>query len=227
MIITSKPGRGEKVHVFLDGAYTITTTVDYWYKQNISNGSEISPEEFQTLREGIEQNRMYNKALDLISSRDYSVKELREKLVTKSLEKAKKRTYEVGEEDTADRYFERPDLNFLKEQAQEVCDRLLELHLLDDERYARNYAAELYRNKHLSSVAILSKLSLKGIDRNVASLVIEEMELDSKESIRYLLSTKFRTRDLSDDKQKRRTVAALERMGYSAGDIFSVINENF
>jgi len=225
MIITSKPGRGEKVHVFLDGAYTITTTVDYWYKQNISNGSEISPEEFQTLREGIEQNRMYNKALDLISSRDYSVKELREKLVTKSLEKAKKKTYEVGEEDTSDRYFERPDLNFLKEQAQEVCDRLLELHLLDDERYARNYAAELYRNKHLSSGAIITKLCLKGIDRNIAAIAVENLEIDPLESIRYLLDTKFKSRNLSDEKQKKRTVAALERMGYSIGDIFSAINE--
>ncbi len=196
----------------VDGAYTATTTQTFWAKHGVENGADVSAEELEELLSAISFGRMYDKALDLLSARDYSRKDLEDKLVQKTAEKKRKDGEAVNYEN-------------LRNAASKVCDRLEELHLLDDERYARLYAAELVRNKHMSARGIRTQLGLKGIPHNVADLVLEEMDFDNKAAISELLATKFKNRDLTDEKQKQRTVAALVRLGYNQGDIFSAIGE--
>ena len=68
------------------------------------------------------------------------------------------------------------------------------------------------------------KLRLKGIDKELSSQTVENLNLDEKEEIRALISKKY-IRKLSDEADLRRTVAALQRRGFSYGDIRSVIRE--
>ena len=60
----------------------------------------------------------------------------------------------------------------------------------------------------------------EGVDERV----IEELAPEPREHIKTLIETKY-LRSLSDEKGRRRTVAALQRMGYSWGDISAVLNE--
>ena len=176
----------------------------------VRSGDEVSPEQVEALLSESARRKMMNKALDLLSNRDYSRKELSEKLVTKAWEKKEQKDMDIAT---------------LKAQASDICDRLEELGLLDEERFARSYTEELLRRKHLSKEGLKTALIRKGVVRDIIERVLEEVEVDPVEQVRELLSTKFQNRDLSDEKQKTRTVNALLRLGYRYADIYAAMDE--
>lgn len=227
MTITTKAGRGEKVHILADGEYCATTNQTFWYSKGLPEGTEVSDEELAELLQKVSGNRLYEKALDLLSSRDYCRRELSDKLIRKVRDRDRAAARDFGVTDasfsTEVLNAQKADLADLQKQVADVCDRLEEAGLLNDERYARTYAAELVRNKHVSSRGLMTALLQKGVPREIAALIVEEADIDPLDSIRTLLQTKFRTRDLSDEKQRRRTIAALQRLGYSYGDIVSAM----
>ena len=204
MKLTAKAGKGEKIHLSLDGEYIATVNADYWFTCGIKSGSEVSPEQLEELLAESARRKMMNKALDLLSMRDYSRRELSDKLVTKAWEKKEQKDMDLGS---------------LKQQASDICDRLEELGLLNEERFARSYVDELLRRKHLSKSGLKTALIQKGVQRDIIETVLEEVEVDPVEQVRELLATKFKTRDLSDEKQKTRTVNALLRLGYRYNEI--------
>lgn len=204
MKLTAKAGKGEKIHLSLDGEYIATVNADYWFTCGIKSGSEVTPEQLEELLAESARRKMMNKALDLLSMRDYSRRELSDKLVTKAWEKKEQKDMDLGS---------------LKQQASDICDRLEELGLLNEERFARSYVDELLRRKHLSKSGLKTALIQKGVQRDIIETVLEEVEVDPVEQVRELLSTKFKNRDLSDEKQKTRTVNALLRLGYRYGEI--------
>jgi len=210
MKLTAKPGKGEKIHLSLDGEYIATVNADYWFTCGIKSGSEVTPEQLEELLTESARRKMMNKALDLLSLRDYSRRELSDKLVTKAWEKKEQKDMDLGS---------------LKQQASDICDRLEELGLLNEERFARSYVDELIRRKHLSRSGLRTTLIQKGVQRDIIETVLEEVDVDPVEQIRELLETKFKTRDLSDEKQKTRTVNALLRLGYRYNEIHAAMGD--
>ncbi|MEE1292863.1 MAG: regulatory protein RecX [Acutalibacteraceae bacterium] len=210
MKLTAKAGKGEKIHLSLDGEYIATVNADYWFTCGIKSGSEVSPEQLEELLAESARRKMMNKALDLLSMRDYSRRELSDKLVTKAWEKKEQKDMDLGS---------------LKQQASDICDRLEELGLLNEERFARSYVDELLRRKHLSKSGLKTALIQKGVQRDIIETVLEEVEVDPVEQVRELLATKFKNRDLSDEKQKTRTVNALLRLGYRYNEIHAAMGE--
>ena len=210
MKLTAKPGKGEKIHLSLDGEYIATVNADYWFTCGIKSGSEVTPEQLEELLTESARRKMMNKALDLLSMRDYSRRELSDKLVTKAWEKKEQKDMDLGS---------------LKQQASDICDRLEELGLLNEERFARSYVDELIRRKHLSKSGLRTALIQKGVQRDIIETVLEEVDVDPVEQIRELLATKFKNRDLSDEKQKTRTVNALLRLGYRYNEIHAAMGE--
>lgn len=210
MKLTAKPGKGEKIHLSLDGEYIATVNADYWFTCGIKSGSEVTPEQLEELLTESARRKMMNKALDLLSMRDYSRRELSDKLVTKAWEKKEQKDMDLGS---------------LKQQASDICDRLEELGLLNEERFARSYVDELIRRKHLSKSGLKTALIQKGVQRDIIETVLEEVDVDPVEQIRELLATKFKNRDFSDEKQKTRTVNALLRRGYRYNEIHAAMGE--
>ena len=210
MKLTAKPGKGEKIHLSLDGEYIATVNADYWFTCGIKSGSEVTPEQLEELLTESARRKMMNKALDLLSMRDYSRRELSDKLVTKAWEKKEQKDMDLGS---------------LKQQASDICDRLEELGLLNEERFARSYVDELIRRKHLSKSGLKTALLQKGVQRDIIETVLEEVDIDPVEQVRELLATKFKNRDFSDEKQKTRTVNALLRLGYRYNEIHAAMGE--
>ena len=210
MKLTAKPGKGEKIHLSFDGEYIATVNADYWFTCGIKSGSEVTPEQLEELLTESARRKMMNKALDLLSMRDYSRRELSDKLVTKAWEKKEQKDMDLGS---------------LKQQASDICDRLEELGLLNEERFARSYVDELIRRKHLSKSGLKTALIQKGVQRDIIETVLEEVDVDPVEQIRELLATKFKNRDLSDEKQKTRTVNSLLRLGYRYNEIHAAMGE--
>lgn len=100
MILTHQKGRGTKVHLFLDGEYAATTDENCWLDNYISNGADIDDEQWQALLVKINYKKALNKCADYLSRRDYSVKELKTKLL-KSVDEvsAQKQLTDISKQD--------------------------------------------------------------------------------------------------------------------------------
>ena len=69
----------------------------------------------------------------------------------------------------------------------------------------------------------LSAGSERGIDKETASQIAEELEPESDSQIYAVIEKKYKNA-LNDEKGRKRVVAGLQRMGYRYGDIKRVLN---
>ena len=110
------------------------------------------------------------------------------------------------------------------EAGQEAAQRMEDLGLINDEAYARRYAAELFRRKGFAASRVKQELRRKGIDSEVSDQITEQLAEDPEEKIREILEKKYRL-ILQDEKGRRRAVSALQRLGYRYDDIRRVLRE--
>lgn len=118
-------GQGTKIHILVDGEYRLTVTRDFWVSQNIRSGDEIDDAEFAAFCEAAGSCRAFNAAVDILSRRDHSSKELQRKVARRS-----------G-----------------AEFAREAVERLEEMGYVNDERYAHTLAQELYERRGMGKSA--------------------------------------------------------------------------
>ena len=182
--------------LYIDGEFAMKLDTETLLAYRFDVGCEIGDEELHACVLASEQKRCKDKALWLIAYRDHSRKELTDKL---------RRDY--GEE-----------------CCEKTADRLEELGLVDDGRYARRYAADLIAIKHLPARGVSQKLREKGIDRDLIDEVLEEFVIDEEEQIRAVIEKKY-ARSLSDEKGQRRCANALARLGFGYSEIRSVMRE--
>lgn len=202
MKLTVKDGKNNKIHIYLDGEYRATVDKDWWYSEKYRNTKEITEDELTELLSSVSFRRAYNKALDFLSRRPYSEKEIKRKLKEKDFE------------ESAIEY---------------AVNRLKDLSLIDDVRYAETVSEHLYTNKHFGEKRIMQELLFRGVDRETAQNAILALDKDSINSIVLLLEHKFKGK-FNDEKGKQRTVAALLRYGYSYSDIktaFQSVSQTF
>lgn len=195
MKLNFKEGKGDKIHVLVDGEYYFTVDKAYFAVMGIYQGKEIDREELALLGEMSEKRRAYNCAVGYLSRRDHSAKELLLKLRQKGY----------------------------KESAEYAVEKLQSEGYVDDERFARMYVRELVSIKKYGKRRIEQELYRKGVDREIISLVLEETDF-SEDELCELVRRKY-LRCLSDEKGIKKTVASLMRMGYSFSEVKSALNK--
>lgn len=192
MIITHQRGRGTKVHLLLDNEYKITTDINFWMDNYISDGTDISDEEWQALVEGINYKKALNKCSDLLSRREHSVYELRQKLL---------KTVDASSADRA-------------------INRYIEAGYLDDEHFCRSLVDYLWNVKRYSTNHIRQECYKRGVDRAIVQNILDEYELDNVSTIVELIEGKYSSR-LEKENGKQSVINALLRKGFSYSDIKS------
>ncbi len=195
MKLNFKEGKGDKIHVLVDGEYYFTVDRNYFALMGIYQGKEVDREELALLGQQADKRRAYNCAVGYLSRRDHSAKELLLKLRQKGY----------------------------KESAEYAVEKLQKEGYVDDERFARMYVRELISIKKYGKRRVEQELYRKGVNREIISLVLEETDFDEDEL--YALIKRKYFRHLSDEKGIKKTVAALMRMGYSFSGIKSALNK--
>lgn len=189
MKLNFKHGRENKIHIYVDGEYSMTVDSDFISSRGLFENMEMDETELAALEDAVSSRRAFNKAADLLSRRDHSRGELLIKLRRKGFAKG----------------------------AEEALEKLEEYGYIDDERFARNYASELFRVKHFGKRRISQELYKKGISREIADAVTDELDFESG-NLAELIEKKY-YRCLDSEKGIKKTVNALLRMGYSYGEI--------
>lgn len=190
MKITSKAGNGNKVHIYIDGEYTLTLYDDYWYLSGIAEGSEISEDELASLKEEAGFRSAYEKGIKYLSLRAYSEKELFNKLKIK----------------------------FGAESSRRAVDKMLERGYIDDEAFAKEYARYLFDVKKYDIKRIAFELKSKGINAEISDKILKTLDNEPILRIIEMLRTKYGNK-LDTEKERKRLVNRFIRMGYSYQDI--------
>lgn len=196
MILKAQRGRGNKIHLLLDDEYTITTDVEFWAINFISDGTDISDKEWQELVEKINYRKAFNKCADLLSRRDHSVKELRDKLL-RSVDEA-----------SADR----------------AIEKFAEMGYLNDEKFAKALAEHLYSVKNYSDSHVRQELYKRGISRDIIDEIIDGAETDSVQSVITVITKKYLNK-LSIEGGREKVIAAMMRKGFTYSDIKSALEK--
>ena len=196
MKLTANPGKKDKIHILIDGVYQTTVDALYFSTCGYRDGDELTADEAAEFVRKAHFRRAFNKASSLLSYQNRTRRQLLERLT--------------------------PD--FGADAAEAAVTRLEELRLLDDTKYAESFAEELLRRKKMSPRRILQELLARGIDRDTAEEAVEALDFDSETSLSELLQTKYAGK-YDDEKGLRRTVAALQRLGYGYSEIRRAMHE--
>ncbi len=190
MIITSKPGNGNKVHIYIDDKYTLTLYDDFWYRSGYSEGQEITEDELASLEGEAGFRSAYEKGLKYLSMRGYSEKELYNKLKMK----------------------------FGDEASTRAIDRINSFGYLNDEEYCREYTEYLFKVKKYDIKRISYELKNKGIDPETIDNAMKTLDNEPIQRIIDMLRSKYE-KNLENEKDRKRLVNRFIRMGYSYRDI--------
>jgi regulatory protein len=196
MLSAAEPRRKSLTALFLDGEFAVSVDTETFALSGLKPGAELTDEQLHELIQKSDARRAQEKALYLLEHRAHSQKELADKVA---------RTVS-------------------REAAEQAARHLAELGMVNDEEYARNLAAELFERKGCSASRVRWELAKKGIGRDLAERIVEESAPDPAQAIRRLLERKY-ARSLGDEKGRRRTAAALQRLGYRWSDIRSALRE--
>ena len=152
-------------------------------------GKELSEGEAEALTQAARRSGLRQKALNLLTSKPMSRRELEQKL----------RSWEAGEEEAA-----------------AIADRMEELGFLNDAAYAaqvvRYYSAKGYGERKLRD-----ELYRRGIPRELWDEALDQAP-DSAWQIDRFLAAKLRGR-APEEAEKRRLTSALLRRGFAWGDV--------
>lgn len=195
-ITAIEPRRKRLSQLYLDGEAAVKVDTETLLKAGWKSGMEVSDEDLHQLLQESEARRAKEKALYLLEYRSHSKKELADKI---------SRTTS-------------------REAAEAAVDKMEELGLVNDEDYGRQMAEYLLQKKGYGLRRARQELLQKGIDRELIEELLEELAPDPEEKLREIVERKYQNQ-LDDEKGYRRTVAALQRLGYGWEDIKTVLAE--
>lgn len=197
MIITGvQPRKKSLLALYIDGEFAIDIDRTTFLESEFSEGSKLTDEQLHSLIALSSYNRAYQKAIYLLSIKDYFSKDLIDKIKRDNGEEA----------------------------AIKACERMQELGYVNDEALARRYAKDLTNRKGYSRKKAEYELKRKGIDEYLIEELLEEVAPDPKEKVIDIINRKYINK-LDDEKLYRRTVSALMRLGYSYDIIKDAIDE--
>jgi regulatory protein len=136
---------------------------------------------------------VYNKALAIVSRREHSEKELKNKLLEK---------------------FDAPEI------IEQVVLKLIENNLINDIRFAEMYVL-IRKRKGFGPKKIQFELMARGIDDSISSLVITE-EGSWKEAAQKAFNKKFKNGASQEFKERNKQKTFLQNRGFSFEEIDSV-----
>lgn len=200
MVVTQiKETTKKKAEVWIDQEAAFTLYMSEIRKFRIEVGQELPQEVYDEITKQLLVKRAKIRAMSLLQSRDYTTKQLTDKLMQGG----------YGEKAV--------------EQALEYVESF---HYLDDYRYAKNYIS--YRLETKSRKKLEQELLLKGITFDTIRQVFDELSEDGQKSdeismIISLLEKKKYNFEHPESKEIQRMYGFLSRKGFQQDAIYKVL----
>ena len=183
----------KRVKVFIDGDFAFVLYKGELRDYNIKSDNYVSDNIYKEIVEVLLPKRATKRAMNLLQKRDYTEKQLREKIA---------------------------EGLYSEEAINSAIEYVKSYHYLDDDRYARDYIN--YHLSTRSRNRIVQDLMNKGINKEMIQGIFDEMIGDpdngdiydiEREQIEKLLEKKHYNSEM-DYKEKQKIMAFLLRKGY-------------
>lgn len=199
-LTAAEPRRRGLVQLFLDGEAAVKLDAQVFLQSGLKPGDQVSDQELFELIQASDARRAQEKALYLLEYRNYSKRELTEKIARTAAS---------------------------REAAQAAAGRMEELGLIDDRRFGEDYARELFSRKGYGARRAAQELRRKGLDQELVQELVEKYGSpeQSGENIRRVLEKKY-PGWREDEKVRRRAFAALQRLGYSYQEVREAMGQD-
>lgn len=200
-ITAVKETKRGRLALFVDGEFAFSLDPETFADADLHEEDEIESFRLEELRRQSDTRKAVDRALDILALRDHAAGELYQKLCRK----------------------------FDPHSAAAAVARAEELGLLNDADFARRRAAELMR-KRKSRREVEQDLAAKGIDRDTAAQVLEELYApedgpDPEVAAACALVQRQYARKLAEGKRPQ-VMAALARRGFSYAVIRTALEAN-
>ena len=191
MVITElRKRRGRLYLLVIDGEPSVTVDINTFEESPYQVGSSLSDEQLEELLLSSKKRRAREKALYLLSLRDHSKTELKNKLGR-----------DVDEE-----------------TAYETAGRMEELGLINDRSFAVRRARDMTDRKLYPKRRVYQELCALGIEHAMAREITGGLECDDVRQALALLDKKYYNRKSCED-DIRKTAAALARYGFDGDTV--------
>lgn len=186
--------KGKTYGVYFEGAEPIFINSEIVSEYHLKAGTEIPESALAEVVRANDLRRARERALYLLDSREYSYIELFKKL----------------------------EVNYDEDICYEVLNRLCELGLVDDRRYAERLAEYYTMTKGFGTYRASQEMYRKGISKELSDEVLEQYEDDTAVRLYEIVKAKYE-RYMTDEKGINKVKNALIRRGFSYEDINIVI----
>ena len=200
----------DRVNVFIDGSYALSLDVAQIIDLGVKVGKELDDDERAQLEEQSQFGKVYARTLEYALVRPRSIKELREYLYKKTMQRM------VISKKTGQKYM-RPGVPVGITDL--VLDRLIQKGYVDDTRFAQWWVQTRNLRKGSSLRRLRNELMTKGVEKTIIDETLQESERSDAEEIQKLIQkkqSKYQDRD--------KLVAYLARQGFSYDDIRSALD---
>ncbi len=187
--------RKNRVNIYVDGKFFAGIDNNVLVKYNLYKGKEVDKEALSAILDEEERFKGWNYALNLISYRMRTEKEIKDKLIKKGHK---------------------------LEVVEKIIKHLKELELIDDEKFAEMWVKERVNAHPRSNFVLVQELFRKGISVELAKRVVERIvDTDVRHKMIQQLIEKAEKRYKNEDKDKRKRLilSYLSRRGFSYGEI--------
>ena len=191
--------RPDRRSIFIDDQFAFAVSEGNLFQHNLEEGAELSDKQIKELTTADEFDKAKQAAVNLLSYRPRSIKEVSNRLVHKGWNK-----------DLADR----------------VTGELVDKGYLNDEEFAAIFARDKAKNKCLGPVALKSELIKTGVAEKIIEQTIEAVY--SKYPADELIQRLMKKRGIDLDvplvkKEKQRFINLLKRKGFTWDQMESVV----
>lgn len=188
-----------RVNIYIDNKFAFGLTDEIRYKYDLHTNKEISEEFVEDVLKAEEQNKVINKALNLISYRQRSIDEVKQNLKMKGYE---------------DIYIEKA-IEYCKNQ-----------NYLNDEEFANSFIRDKQNLNKFGSKRIKYELINKGVSKSVIEKILQ-IDPEDEYSIALELAGKKINSYNGQDRNSiyRKLGGFLQRKGYPYDIVKKVLNE--
>jgi regulatory protein len=193
--------RANRRNVHLDGQFAFGCNINVVAKFRLREGMTLTPEQVREIQLGEVKQECFDRALKFLAVRLHGRGELSTKLMR----------HEYGQT-----------------VVQAVLDDLTRLEYIDDERFAREFAAAATGRRQFGRRRAMMELMRKGIDRGVANRALDQVyeTHDDLTAARTLIEKKAPAlKRLSAQVARRRLAGQLLRRGFDYQTVAPLIDE--
>ncbi len=187
--------RQDRYSLYIDGKYNFSLSENDLIGSGLGIGQELSEQDLQSYKDQSALGKAYDRALNLISHRPRSEKELRD-------------------------YLKRKDYD--ESQIKSVMALLTERGYVNDQDFAQRWVATRRLLKLTSQRRLHAELRQKGIASDIIAQVLADDETDQSQVLRDLVARKRQQTKYQDD---LKLMQYLARQGFPYDEIKTALGE--